>query len=434
MPTTTTQTTSPQAAHAPTRVDEGTYEVVIVGGGAAGIAVAASLLARAPDLRIAIIDPAIVHYYQPGWTMVGGGVFSQEQTVRAMADVLPRQVQWICAAVTGFAPQQHAVCLESNRIVRYRQLVVCPGLHLDWDGIEGLTRTLGRNGVTSNYRYDLAPYTFELASAFRGGDALFTQPPMPIKCAGAPQKAMYLSCDLWRRKGVLDQARVGFYSAAATLFGVPEYVPALMQYVQLYRAGLHFGHTLTAIDGDNKVATFRAVAPDGSVQQVVRPFDMIHVVPPQVAPACVRHSPLADAAGWMDVDQYTLMHRHYGNVFSLGDVANTPNAKTAAAVRQQAPVVAYNVLLGLGLRQGEEARYNGYGSCPLTVARGKVVLAEFAYGGTLVPSFPAWLLDGTRPSRLAWLLKEYMLPALYWHGMLRGREWLARPDIPVSDS
>ena len=111
---------------------------------------------------------------------------------------------------------------------------------------------------------------------------------------------------------------------------------------------------------------------------------------------------------------------------------NAPNAKTAAAARKQAPVVAENVaadLRGLSPR----AQYDGYGSCPLTVERGKIVLAEFGYGGALLPSFPKWLINGTKPSRLAWLLKERILPPVYWQAMLRGREWMARPERITAD-
>ena len=74
------------------------------------------------------------------------------------------------------------------------------------------------------------------------------------------------------------------------------------------------------------------------------------------------------------------------------------------------------------------AQYDGYGSCPLTVERGKIVLAEFGYGGALKPSFPAFMIDGTKPSRAAWFLKEKMLPPIYWQAMLRGREWMAKPE------
>jgi sulfide:quinone oxidoreductase len=379
-------------------------------------------------LDIAIIDQADAHFYQPGWTMVGGGIFEAASTARTMASVIPTGVRWIKAAVAAFEPDNNQIILEGCRFVKYKQLVVCPGLKLDWQGIEGLSDTLGRHGVTSNYRFDLAPYTWELVQNLQGGKALFTQPPMPIKCAGAPQKAMYLSADHWTRQGVLNNIDIQFCNAGAVLFGVADYVPALMEYVKKYRIGLNFGETLVSVDGPAKQATFMKNLADGSKEKVVRDFDMIHVVPPQKAPDFVRVSPLADAAGWVDVDPSSLRHKTYANVFSLGDVANTTNAKTAAAARMQAPVVAHNLLVSLGQLQGE-AKYNGYGSCPLTVERGKIVLAEFTYGGKLAPSFPTWLIDGTKPSALAWLLKERLLPLIYWEAMLKGREWLAQPEM-----
>ena len=411
----------------PTDQADASYEVVIVGAGAAGIAVASSLKARKPGLEIAIIDPADVHYYQPGWTMVGGGIFDAATTARTMGGLIPRGVHWLKSAVAAFEPQNDAVILDGCRVVKYQRLIVCPGIKLDWNRVEGLTDTLGKNGVTSNYRYDMAPYTWELVSGLKSGRAIFTQPPMPIKCAGAPQKAMYLSGDAWARRGVLKDIDIQFNNAGGVLFGVKDYVPALMEYVQKYDATLNFFHNLVSVDGPAKKAVFEVKEPEKEVRQVEMEFDMMHVCPPQTAPDFIRVSPLADAAGWVDVDQTTLRHKTFDNIWSLGDVMNAPNAKTAAAARMQAPVVAENVVADMRGR-GPVAQYNGYGSCPLTVERGKIVLAEFGYGGALLPSFPKLLIDGTRPSRLAWLLKERILPPVYWKAMLKGREWMAKPE------
>ncbi|TDL79442.1 TIGR01244 family phosphatase [Palleronia sediminis] len=413
----------------PTDSPDLTAEVVIVGGGAAGIAVAASLRARRPDLDIALIEPADVHYYQPGWTMVGGGIFEPQTTAQTMGRLIPKGVRWIKAAVAAFEPGENAVILDGCRVVKYRRLIVCPGLKLDWGRVEGLIETLGKNGVTSNYRYDLAPYTWSLVQQMHGGQAIFTQPPMPIKCAGAPQKAMYLSCDAWARRGVLSDIDVSFNTAGGVLFGVAEYVPALMDYVRRYDAKLNFHHDLVSVDGAARTAVFEVAEPDSAPRRVEMAFDMMHVTPPQTAPDFIRVSPLADAAGWVDVDPATLRHKSHDNIWSLGDVMNAPNAKTAAAARIQAPIVAENVLADIAGR-AQPAVYNGYGSCPLTVERGKIVLAEFGYGGKLLPSFPKAFIDGTRPSRAAWFLKERMLPPIYWKAMLRGREWMAAPDRP----
>ncbi|MCA1766903.1 MAG: NAD(P)/FAD-dependent oxidoreductase [Idiomarina sp.] len=391
-----------------------------------GQAVAASLLKRQPNLDIAIVEPQQAHYYQPGWTLVGGGVFEREQTKRLMSSVMPKQAKWYQTAVSQFQPEQQQIVLENGDVVGYQALVVATGLKLDWDAIPGLRESLGQHGVTSNYRFDLAPYTWKLTQSLKSGTALFTQPPMPIKCAGAPQKAMYLSCDEWRRNGTLENISVEFCTAGAALFGVKDYVPALEKYVEKYGINLAFQNKLIKVDGPNKQATFELTDVSGNTKEVVKSFDMLHVCPPQTPPDVIASSPIADSAGWVDVSPETLQHKHFGSIYAVGDVSNSPNAKTAAAVRKQAPVVAENLLSTI---EGKPAMavYEGYGSCPLTVERGKIVLAEFGYGGTLQPTLPRWLVNGTKPSRLSWFLKEKMLPWIYWDLMLKGKEWLAAP-------
>jgi sulfide:quinone oxidoreductase len=398
------------------------FDVVVVGGGSAGISVTASLLKRDSDLRIAIIEPSNFHFYQPAWTLVGSGDYPIEKTRRPMADVIPSNATWIKAAVSKLHPDRNAVQLSDDSTVFYGQLIVCPGLRLAWEKIEGLQDTLGQNGVTSNYKFELAPYTRELIEKVRSGTALFTQPPMPIKCAGAPQKAMYLSCDYWLRNKVLKSINVEFHNAGAVLFGVKEFVGPLMEYVKKYNAKLNFSSTLVKVHGPSKTAWFDVKAEDGSVMRVERKFSMIHVVPPQVPHDFVKESPLADAAGWCLVDNATLQSPAFPNVFSLGDIASTPNAKTAAAVRKQVVVVAKNLL---ALRNHKQllSKYDGYGSCPLTVQKGKIILAEFGYGGKLLPTFP---LDPTKPRKSAWALKASFLPRFYWAGMLKGKEWITK--------
>ena len=397
------------------------HDIVIVGGGAGGLAAAASLLRRQPRLDIAVVEPREFHDYQPGYTLIGAGVFSTADVRRPMAKVMPKAVTWLRTAVKAFAPDENRLLLESGKDLGYRLLIVATGNRLDFGAIPGLTSTLGRNGVTSNYRSDLAPYTWELVRGLRSGTALFTQPPMPIKCAGAPQKAMYLSCSHWEREHMLGDIQVEFHTAAPTLFGVKDYVPALERTVERYGIDVNFGSNLVAVNGPERTATFKTEA-----GEITRKFEMLHVTPPQKPVEIVADSSLADAAGYVEVDQFTLRHKRYPNVFALGDIGSMPNAKTAAAVRKQAPVVAENALAVLAGKRPEMA-YDGYGSCPLTVEKGKILLAEFGYGGVLLPSFPKFVIDGTKPSRLAWHLKKDLLPTIYWHAMLKGHEWLASP-------
>lgn len=406
------------------------YDILIVGGGAAGCGVAASLLKRNSKLSIAIIEPSDKHYYQASWTLVGGGAFEAQHSEHLMADCIPQRATWIRASATAFDPEKNLVKTDQAGDVQYRYLIVAPGLKLDWAAIPGLVETLGKNGVTSNYRFDLAPYTWQLAKSLNGGTALFTQPPMPIKCAGAPQKAMYLSCSEWERRGVLKNIHVEFNNAGAVLFGVAHFVPPLMKYVERYGAQLCFNSSLVAVDGPAKKAWFNVKDADGNVTKVEKSFDMLHVVPPQTAPDFIKQSVLANAEGWVDVNQVSLQHTKYPNIFGMGDACSSPNAKTVAAVRKQIVVVAEN-LLALMAGKAMPTAYDGYGGCPLTVEKGKIVLAEFGFGGKLLPTFG--FMNEALPSRIYWHLKRRVLPWVYWHCMLKGREWFARPVVEKKD-
>lgn len=397
-------------------------DIVVIGGGSAGIGLLASLLKRDPQLNITLIEPNDYHCYQPAWTLVGGGAYDLKKTRRPLADVLPNGVAWVQAAVAELLPDEQTLVLDNGQRVSWNNLIMCPGLRLAWEKIDGLEQTLGQNGVTSNYSYEHAAYTWQLVQQLQGGKAIFTQPAMPIKCAGAPQKAMYLSCDHWLKQGNLKNIDVEFNLAGAALFGVATFVPPLMKYVEKYNARLAFNANLVKVDGPARKAWFEVKDAEGKATVEEKSFDLLHVVPPQVAPDFIRQSPLADPAGWCEVNPHSLQHLRYPHIFGLGDVCGTTNAKTAAAVRKQIVVVAEN-LLALRKQAPLPLKYDGYGSCPLTVEKGKVVLAEFGYGGKLLPTFP---LDPTQARRSMWFLKATLLPWFYWNGMLKGREWLTR--------
>ena len=399
------------------------FEVVVVGGGSAGLATIASLRRRRPSLSIALVEPSAEHHYQPGLTLVGSGWFDPARITRPEETLIPDGVTWLRAAATGFEPDAKRVVLADGRRVAYDALVLAPGLTLDWSAIEGVEETLGDNGVCSNYLPRIAPYTWECVRSLRRGTALFTQPAMPIKCAGAPQKALYLACDRWRKAGVLGDIDVRFHNTGAALFGVEYFVPSLMKYVERYGARLCFESTLVAVDGPKQTARFRTRTGDDAVDESEVPFDFLHVVPPQRAPDCIAGSSLADASGWVEVDPHTLAHVRHADVFAAGDVVGTTNAKTMAAARKHAPIVAENLLARLDGR-APVVGYDGYGACPLTVEGGKVVLAEFGYGGKLLPTFP---LEPAVPRRLQWWLKRRGMPVIYWELMLKGREWYAGP-------
>lgn len=394
------------------------FTIVIVGGGSAGIALAARLLRVRPTLDIAIIDPATTHAYQPGWTLVGAGVMKLRDTLDQEGGLIPAGSKWLRAAVTSFQPEANTVTLDDGRTVAYNRLIVCPGLQLDWDKIKGLRETLGRNGVCSNYSRETVEYTWTCIQSLAGGTALFTQPPVPIKCAGAPQKIAYLASDHWRKKGTLSRTSVDFCVAGDVLFGTAYYRPPLHDAIDYYGINLRYKTNLIAVDGPARKATFSVTAPDGTVTEEVRSFDMLHVTPPQSAPDFVKQSPLADATGWLDVNPATLQHSRFPFIFGAGDVMNTSNSKTLAAARAQVPIVCANILASLDGKP-LNGHYDGYGACPLTVGYGRIVLAEFLYGGKPAPSFP---YDQRKPSRFAWFLKTKVFPRVYWDMMLKGRD------------
>jgi sulfide:quinone oxidoreductase len=400
------------------------HQIVIIGGGAAGLAVAARLMRLNNRLDVAVIEPAEWHYYQPGWTLVGGGVFADTHTRRSMAGLMPMGVTWIREAVASIEPDQNQLILAGDQTIGYEHLIVCSGIVCDWDAIGGLTDTLGQNGVCSNYRYDLAPYTWRCLQDFEGGNAVFTAAPMPFKCPGAPQKILYLAADHFQRNG--RPAALHYYCVTPTIFGVPPFARALEKVADRYGVERHYQHNLVAVDGPGHVAIFEQTGPDGQKNRIEQPFDLLHVTPPQRPADFIRTSPLANAAGYVDVDKFSLRHVKYPNVHALGDVASTPNSKTAGAVRQQAPVVVRNLLAQLA-GKAATARYDGYGTCPLTTANGRVILAEFVYDGVVTPSFP---LDPYVERRSMWWLKTSLLPFLYWEVMLRGYE-MNRPHHRV---
>jgi sulfide:quinone oxidoreductase len=419
------------------------FQILVIGAGNAGVSAAAKLLLKNGKLTVGIIDPSDKHYYQPAWTLVGAGVFDIQATVREQASVIPDKATWIRDSVTTFHPDQNTVICASGQKYSYDYLIVAPGLQFDMDKVKGLKETMGKNGVTSNYFFKHAPYTFECLEKIppKGGKAIFTSPNTPIRCGGAPQKILYLGADYLRKKGILDDTEVHFYSGGTVIFGVKKYAETLQKVVDRYGIKTHFYHNLSEVDGPNRIAYFDKYDSAGKViDRVAQAFDMLHVTPPQSAPDFIKDSPLAvpphvplideqgspcipsslphsaNYFGWVDVDKSTLQHHRYPNVFSLGDVANLPTAKTGAAIRKQMPVLVDNLLSHMN-NKPLTATYTGYSSCPLITGYGKIVMAEFDYDSQPMETFP---FNQAEERYSMWLLKKFVLPFLYWTRILKG--------------
>ncbi|MEZ7504484.1 FAD/NAD(P)-binding oxidoreductase [Flavobacterium sp. Arc2] len=418
------------------------FQILIVGGGNAGLSVTSQLLRKKSNLKTGIIEPSEKHYYQPAWTLVGAGIYDINKTRRKEKDYIPKNSTWIIDSVTEFVPAENKVICKSGKEISYQYLVVSPGIQLDWDKIKGLEETLGKNNVSSNYSFEFAPKTWEFIENFKGGTAVFTNPSTPIKCGGAPHKIMYLACDYWRKKGILDKCDVHYISGGSGIFGVPEYAETLKEVLKKYKIQTHFGANVTAIDGPTKTIEYETKDTDETIKQslstidascyaivstddkaetktVSMQFDLCHVVPPQSAPDFIKKSPLADPnspLGFVEVDKFTLQHSRFPNVFALGDCINAPASKTGAAIRKQAPVVVTNLLSVMDGKAPVE-KYDGYSACPIPTEYGKLMLAEFDYDNKPKMTFP---FDQAKPRWTMWILKTKILPWLYWNKILKG--------------
>ena len=394
------------------------HEVLIIGGGSAGITVAAMLRNKPNAPQVTIIEPSEKHYYQPLWTLVGAGVFDREVTERNEADFIPPGATWIKDKVATFDPDNNAVTLAGGDTHTYEVLVVTAGIQLDWGAIPGLKESVGKpgTGVCSNYDYSTVDSTWENIKSLKKGRAIFTQPDTPIKCGGAPQKICYLASDHFTKSGVMHNIEVVFATAKGGIFAVKKYAEALDRVIDRYGIQPAWFHNLKALRPDEKVAVFSHLE---TGEEIEMSYDMIHVTPPMSAPDFIKNSPLAADSGWVEVNPETTQHTRYPNVFSLGDNSNLPTSKTGAAIRKQAPTTAANVMAFMEGHPLPKA-YDGYTSCPLVTGYGSLILAEFDYDKQPMESFP---FDQSQERYSMYALKAYGLPRMYWHGMLRGREF-----------
>ena len=395
------------------------HQIVVVGGGSAGLTVASSLKSKNPSLDIAIIDPAEKHYYQPLWTLIGAGVFPREESERNQSDYIPAGTTWIKEYVESFDPDNNAVVTKEGNKITYDILIVAAGIQVDWNKIPGVAESVGKpgTGVVSNYSYETVDSTWKSIQALKPGDtALFTHPSTPIKCGGAPIKITFLASHYLQKQGILDKVNVKFIKGGPGIFAVPKYARSLTRVSDEYGIERVWKTDLVGINAEKKEATFRHRE---TGEETVEKYDMIHVTPPMSAPAFIKNSPLAEGYGWVEVDKATTQHTRYPNVFALGDCSNLPTSKTGAAIRKQAPVTVENVLAVLAGKSPAK-EYDGYTSCPLVTGYGSLILAEFDYNKEPMESFP---FDQAEPRYSMYALKAYGLPKMYWHGMLKGREF-----------
>ncbi len=396
--------------------------IVIIGAGAGGTALANRLVRRLDGARITLIDPRKAHLYQPGLTLVAAGLKPEGYVVSETTDWLPKGVTLIAEKAAAIDPEAKTVSTEGGQTLSYDYLVVAPGLVLDHDAIEGFSLDMvGENGIGALYAGpQYAAATWKAASAFieTGGMGVFTRPATEMKCAGAPLKHTFLIDDLARRAGTRGKMDITYAAQNDTLFGVPIVSEKVRMLFGDRGIQPDYSHVLKAIDPGARRATFATPTGDAEID-----YDYIHVIPPQRAPEVIRQSGLSWAdkwtdQGWVEADKATLRHLRYPEIWALGDVAGVPKGKTAASVKWQVPVVEDQIVSAIAGTDPTET-YNGYTSCPMITRIGRAMLVEFDYDNNLTPSFPG-IIAPLEELWISWLMKEVALKATY-NAMLRGK-------------
>lgn len=409
------------ASAAPTPIPS-KARIVIIGAGAAGLSMAAQLRQRLDGAEITIVDSKRQHWYQPGFTLVAGGIWDKSKVVADNRDLMTGGVRWVEAMAAEFDPDANRVVTDKGETLTYDYLVVASGLQLNYGKIEGMsTDLIGRDGIASVYAGpEGAAATAAVLAKFTetGGVALHGRPATEMKCAGAPLKLTFLTHARLNRAGTRSKAEIVYNAHNNAVFAV---APVHEKVTALYKEKgikVNYGHLLVGVDPGRKRAIYRTA--NGNVELA---YDFLHVVPPMSAPDAVRNSKLAwqngpfAADGWIEVDEGTLLHKRYANVCAVGDVAGVRRGKTAASVKHQVPVAAEN-LVSVIAGKPPTARYNGYTSCPLITDIGSAMLVEFDYEGRLTPSFP--FIDPLREHWAPWVMKDQLLSPIYF-AMVKGR-------------
>uniref|UniRef100_A0A7G3AVM9 Sulfide:quinone oxidoreductase, mitochondrial n=1 Tax=Lutzomyia longipalpis TaxID=7200 RepID=A0A7G3AVM9_LUTLO len=392
-------------------------KVLVVGGGSGGCSVAAKLSSKLGPGKVMILEPSETHYYQPMFTLVGGGMKKLEESCAPMKETLPSLATWVHDSVAQFEPEANAVVTKTGQRIEYEQLLIAIGLELRYDRVPGLVEALAMpdGGVCSNYSPKYVNRTLEALQKFQRGNAIFTFPNSPVKCPGAPQKIAYIAEHYLRRNRKRQEANIIYNTSLPVIFGVKHYADALWKVAEKRGIKVNLRTNLKQVLPEKNQAVFENLDKPGEEHTIE--YSLLHVTPPMATPEVLSSCQgLANAAGFVDVNKDTLQHVKYSNIFAIGDCSSSPNSKTAASAAAQAPVVYKNML---AVMQGmtPSASYNGYASCPLVTGYYSCILAEFDYNLQPLETFP---VPQNKERLSMFLLKKHFMPPLYWHAMLNG--------------
>uniref|UniRef100_A0A3Q3FH67 Sulfide:quinone oxidoreductase, mitochondrial n=1 Tax=Labrus bergylta TaxID=56723 RepID=A0A3Q3FH67_9LABR len=352
------------------------YKMLVLGGGSGGIAMSARMKRIMGAENVAVVSPT--HYYQPIWTLVGAGAKTVASSGRSTASVMPSGVKWVKSKVQEINPATNTVRTDDGNEISYEYLIVALGLQLHYEKIKGLPEGFDHPKI--------------------GGNAVFTFPNTPVKCAGAPQKIMYLSDAFLRKTGKRARANIVYNTSLPVLFGVKKYADALWDIVKQRDLQVNLRTNLVEVRADKQEAVFENLDKPGETTVIEVTYSL-------------------SLKSWMvDVNKENLQHNRYPNVFGIGDCTNLPTSKTGAAVAAQSAIL-HRTISKILKNEKPDWKYDGYTSCPLVTSYNTVILAEFDYNGQPLETFP---INQAKERRLMYHMKVDVMPHLYWHGLLRG--------------
>jgi len=389
------------------------FDVLIIGGGNAGLSVAARLLRRGV-VSVGVVEPLAVHTYRPLLSYVGGGQASRSSAERTQESVTPDGCTWVQDSAVGVDAESQTVRCRGGRVYRYTDVVLAPGLVPDEDELDDVFTAVDTDAVASNY-LDHAEKTWQLVESMSAGHAVFTVPRPPVSCTGTTLKPLFLAAAYWSRMGRLDDIDITLVVDRPDLLGVAEIDDRLRGYLDEIGVQVLSNATVTGVHASERKLAVRV---GDDVEQKL-PYDLLHLVPPFRAPRWIEASGLADNAahGVVDIDPKTFRHRVHANVWSLGDAANVDTDPSGGAIRRQSAILVDNLLAAR--HGGPFKEYDGYTVAPIATDANQLMFGEFDRTG-LTSSLPSFL-DPLKPRRWAWAFDRYGLPQMYWNLILKGR-------------
>lgn len=362
--------------------------ILILGGGVGGIVTANALCERlAPAHHIVVVDKRAEYVFTPSllWLMVGWR--QPQQITKPLQRMLRPGIELVQAAVQTIDPERGRVRVGDNEL-SYDYLVIALGADQD------PALAPGYADIAHNF-FDLegAAKLWTALQQFQGGRVALLVSSMPYKCPAAPYEAAMLLDDALRRQGVRDRSEIQIFTPEPQPMPVagPAVGEAVVGLLTAKNIGFHPTLSLDHIDPAARELVFK----DGRREA----FDFLAGVPPHRSPLVVKESPLANAAGWIPVDKYTLKTR-FDNVYAIGDVATIslangkPLPKAGVFAHAQGEVVAARIVAEIQGANPQE-RFDGVGYCWIETGGGS---AGFASGQFYAEPDPVVPLP--RPGRL----------------------------------